>query len=237
MKQAPAHAWPEYASTMLKSMVGKVSASKIALAITGAGFPVTRNAVIGRARRLSLSLDNGGGYVRIGKIKWTAQMDATIRLAGERPGVQIAKELNISERALYKRAAAMGVKLFDGRKAKSTSDGKRAIDAVKRARSNEEAGVIFRNFDAEWSDKRPPERDIAYGPGPEFKGVCAAVMSTSNDLCRWPVGDPDSPDFHFCLAATSGGTYCPHHHAIAYTPYESKSPEKELVRSLRKVMA
>jgi hypothetical protein len=236
MKQAPAHAWPEYATTMLKSMSGKISTSKIALAITGAGFPVTKNAVIGRARRLSLSLDNGGGYVRIGKIKWTAQMDATIRLAGERPGVQIAKELNISERALYKRAAAMGVKLFDGRKAKSTSDGKRAIDAVKRTRSNEEAGVIFRNFDAEWSDKRPPERAIAYGPETDLIGP-RAVDALRNGVCKWPVGDPDAPDFRFCLAATSGRNYCNHHHAIAYTPYESKAPEKELVRSLRGVLA
>lgn len=234
MKQARADAWPEFASTMLKSMSGKVSTSKIALAITGAGFPVTKNAVIGRARRMSLSLDNGGGFVRVGKIKWNREMDEAIKSAGEKPAVQLAKDLKISERALHRRATALGVTLFDGRKAKSTSDGKRAINAVKKSRADE-AGLL-RNFDPLWSSKRPPERDIAFGPDVQETGLVAAVSSLSSYLCRWPVGDPDSPDFRFCLAPSNGGNYCTHHHKIAYTPHETKNPTKDLVRSLRGVM-
>lgn len=35
--------------------------------------------------------------------------------------------------------------------------------------------------------------------------------------CRWPYGDPRSPDFSFCGHDTSGESrYCPYHRAIAY---------------------
>lgn len=34
--------------------------------------------------------------------------------------------------------------------------------------------------------------------------------------CVYPIGDPGTPDFHFCGdRAESGGPYCQHHHAIA----------------------
>jgi GcrA cell cycle regulator len=34
--------------------------------------------------------------------------------------------------------------------------------------------------------------------------------------CRWPVGNPYEPDFHFCGAAKEDGPYCDEHRALAY---------------------
>jgi GcrA cell cycle regulator len=35
--------------------------------------------------------------------------------------------------------------------------------------------------------------------------------------CCWPIGEPGTPDFRFCLAeATSGKPYCTQHAAVAY---------------------
>lgn len=38
--------------------------------------------------------------------------------------------------------------------------------------------------------------------------------------CKWPIGDPRAPDFIFCGAPRKPGkgSYCAHHHKIAYTP-------------------
>ena len=33
--------------------------------------------------------------------------------------------------------------------------------------------------------------------------------------CRWPIGDPKHPDFHFCGAPTNDRVYCPGHMARA----------------------
>ncbi|MDF2096861.1 GcrA family cell cycle regulator [Aquibaculum arenosum] len=35
--------------------------------------------------------------------------------------------------------------------------------------------------------------------------------------CQWPIGDPATPDFHFCEAPAAGGKpYCAEHCAVAY---------------------
>ena len=37
-------------------------------------------------------------------------------------------------------------------------------------------------------------------------------------MCKWPIGDPKQPDFHFCGKAVEVTvTYCPEHRAKAYT--------------------
>jgi GcrA cell cycle regulator len=36
-------------------------------------------------------------------------------------------------------------------------------------------------------------------------------------MCRWPIGDPKSADFHFCGRDKAGRTsYCGHHARVAY---------------------
>lgn len=46
------------------------------------------------------------------------------------------------------------------------------------------------------------------------------VLELGPDTCRWPEGDPRSPDFRFCCAPTarSGGPYCGAHMLRAYEP-------------------
>lgn len=45
------------------------------------------------------------------------------------------------------------------------------------------------------------------------------IMDLREYMCRWPVGDPTSPNFRFCGArAVTGMPYCAHHASIAYQP-------------------
>jgi GcrA cell cycle regulator len=40
----------------------------------------------------------------------------------------------------------------------------------------------------------------------------------AND-CRWPIGEPRSPDFHFCgKSQVPGRPYCEHHWSMAFQP-------------------
>lgn len=52
---------------------------------------------------------------------------------------------------------------------------------------------------------------------PEYKdGAQVTVMTLTTHTCRWPIGTPGEPDFHFCAAHSDRGkSYCEAHRAIA----------------------
>ena len=60
-----------------------------------------------------------------------------------------------------------------------------------------------------------PPQEAAVGPRSE--GV--TIMELREFMCRWPLGDPTTPEFRYCGAPASEGLpYCPHHAQIAYQP-------------------
>lgn len=45
------------------------------------------------------------------------------------------------------------------------------------------------------------------------------IQTLESDDCRWPIGDPLKPDFHFCGRPNILGLpYCDHHARLAYQP-------------------
>ncbi|MFV0281504.1 MAG: GcrA family cell cycle regulator [Rhodoblastus sp.] len=46
------------------------------------------------------------------------------------------------------------------------------------------------------------------------------IMELRESTCRWPLGDPSSPDFRYCGADSpiGEGPYCTYHARIAYQP-------------------
>jgi len=53
------------------------------------------------------------------------------------------------------------------------------------------------------------------------KGITMAELSEGT--CRWPLGDPTHPDFHFCGAEkNNGSSYCAEHHARAFVKTRSR---------------
>jgi len=52
---------------------------------------------------------------------------------------------------------------------------------------------------------------------PRSAGV--TIMELREAMCRFPLGDPTTPEFRFCgTQASTGLPYCAHHAQIAYTP-------------------
>lgn len=71
---------------------------------------------------------------------------------------------------------------------------------------------------------------MAAAPEPHYDAVIiplserVTIMELREAMCRWPMGDPSSPDFRFCGARTAeaGAAYCGAHARIAYQPAQDR---------------
>ena len=55
---------------------------------------------------------------------------------------------------------------------------------------------------------------------PEPVSLRLTLLELTENTCRWPIGDPQDANFHFCGCQSSGnGPYCEHHARIAFQPY------------------
>jgi GcrA cell cycle regulator len=50
------------------------------------------------------------------------------------------------------------------------------------------------------------------------------LMELRESMCRWPMGDPTTPEFRFCGAKSpiGAGPYCAHHSRVAYQPAQDR---------------
>lgn len=69
-------------------------------------------------------------------------------------------------------------------------------------------------------------------------GRAASVLTLSDNMCKYPIGDPTDADFAFCGRGSANGPYCHDHARLAYQPSQAKkrraagAPD-ELRRTLR----
>ena len=62
----------------------------------------------------------------------------------------------------------------------------------------------------------PPRRLVPAKPSAEIAGK-TTLLDLSEKVCRWPMGHPGEPDFHFCgVAVNPGFPYCVEHCGRAY---------------------
>ena len=62
----------------------------------------------------------------------------------------------------------------------------------------------------------PPRRLVPAKPSPEIAGK-TTLLDLNDRICRWPMGHPGEPDFHFCgVAVNPGFPYCVEHCGRAY---------------------
>ena len=61
---------------------------------------------------------------------------------------------------------------------------------------------------------------------PECERV--TIMELRDSMCRWPLGDPVTPEFRFCGGdAVLGLPYCPYHCSIAYQPAQERRRDRK----------
>jgi len=57
----------------------------------------------------------------------------------------------------------------------------------------------------------------------EKKKEGVSLLELTSHTCRWPIGDPKDPDFHFCgQEVMSGKNYCEKHMAEAFVGINKK---------------
>jgi GcrA cell cycle regulator len=79
-------------------------------------------------------------------------------------------------------------------------------------------------------DERPQEEVVI----PLTERV--TIMELRDAMCRWPIGDPTSPEFRFCGArapGAGGSPYCGFHAQIAYQPAQDRRRSRDDLKAAR----
>ena len=192
--------WTEERIERLKSMwADGATASEIAEKLGG----VSRNAVIGKAHRLGLE-------ARPSPVK-----------PGEEAGEDARPTAAKAARAPAKPAAAPAAEKPQPKPAQQAAparaQAKPGGDNVQY-RSIGPGGFIRQGPGDQQAPipPAPPRRLVPAKPSPEVADK-TGLLDLNDRICKWPMGHPGEPDFHFCgQAANPGYPYCVEHCGVAY---------------------
>ncbi|HJS40292.1 MAG TPA: GcrA family cell cycle regulator [Sphingomicrobium sp.] len=205
--------WTEERIERLKKMWHDgATASQIADELGG----VSRNAVIGKAHRLGL--EARPSPVKPGEEKEAAKKPAR-GAAAKAP------------RAGRSEASAAGAHAADVAPGDAPSGaGPDLPPAVQRAQSpaTPDSGLQYRSVGPGGFIRQgpgdtqapippaPPRRLVPAKPSAEVADK-TSLLDLNDRICRWPIGHPGEPDFHFCgEPANPGFPYCVNHCGVAY---------------------
>jgi len=190
--------WTEERIERLKKMWHDGStASQIADDLGG----VSRNAVIGKAHRLGLEARPSPVKPGEEKEKQAAAAPAPKPAPVERPAPKpIAAE---AERAAPAQPAARTSQRAPSElQYRSIGPG----GFVRQGPGDQQAPI----------PPAPPRRLVPAKPSPEVADK-TSLLDLNDRICKWPMGHPGEPDFHFCGNASNPGfPYCVDHCGVAY---------------------
>ena len=198
--------WTEERIERLKAMWTEGStASQIADELGG----VSRNAVIGKAHRLGL--EARPSPVKPGEEKEkpapAAAAPAPKAEKVERPAPRAAAPAPAPEQAAPAPAAAA-----------PTRSPQRPANPDLQYRSIGPGGFIRQGPGEQQAPipPAPPRRLVPAKPSPEVADK-TSLLDLNDRICKWPMGHPGEPDFHFCgEQANPGFPYCVQHCGVAY---------------------
>jgi GcrA cell cycle regulator len=206
----------ERIATLKKMWEGGATASEIAAELGG----VSRNAVIGKAHRLGLKARPSP--VKANEKKKTAAAAP----AAKKPAAPAAPRAPAepAERAPVEaagrpapRAAAPAAP-----RAEPAGDGAAAPAApaenLPKIVSVGPGGFLRQGPGDQQAPipPAPPRRLVPAKPSAEIAGK-TSLLDLSDKVCRWPMGHPGEPDFHFCGEQVNPGfPYCVEHCGRAY---------------------
>ena len=187
--------WTEERIERLKTMWAEgATASEIADKLGG----VSRNAVIGKAHRLGLEA-----------------RPSPVKPGDEKDHSPAAGKAGKSETAAPSKAAPAADKAqphapqHGGSRSRSDNMQYRSVGPggfIRQGPGDQQAPI----------PPAPPRRLVPAKPSPEVADK-TSLLDLNDRICKWPMGHPGEPDFHFCgEPANPGYPYCVAHCGIAY---------------------
>jgi len=198
----------ERIETLTKMWEGGATASQIADELGG----VSRNAVIGKAHRLGLK-------ARPSPVKANEPKPAPPRKEAEpRPAPKATAPTRAAarpsleeepgeEEAAFSAASEIPSQPIPNRE----TDRPRVVSVgpggfLRQGPGDQQAPI----------PPAPPRRLVPARPSPEIAGK-TSLLDLNERVCRWPMGHPGEPDFHFCGEKVNPGfPYCVEHCGRAY---------------------
>ena len=199
--------WTEERIDRLKAMWTEgATASQIADELGG----VSRNAVIGKAHRLGL--EARPSPVKAGEEKERAAPSAAAAPAPKPAPVERAaapKPAPAAAAPAPERAAPAAPAPRTPQRAQSDNVQYRSIGPggfIRQGPGDQQPPI----------PPAPPRRLVPAKPSPEVAEK-TSLLDLNDRICKWPMGHPGEPDFHFCgQAANPGFPYCVQHCGVAY---------------------
>jgi GcrA cell cycle regulator len=198
--------WTEERIERLKKMWHDgATASQIADELGG----VSRNAVIGKAHRLGL--EQRPSPVKPGEEKEAAKKPAPAASASAPKAAAPAKsgaEAPHAEPAAAAQPAAPS----------QPSPPRRLTPQEMQYRSIGPGGFVRQGPGDQQAPipPAPPRRLVPAKPSPEVADK-TSLLELNDRICKWPIGHPGEPDFHFCGEPSNPGfPYCVAHCGVAY---------------------
>jgi GcrA cell cycle regulator len=194
--------WTEERIERLKKMWHDgATASQIADELGG----VSRNAVIGKAHRLGL--EQRPSPVKPGEEKEVKKPAATPAAAA--PKAAPKAEAPAPAQAAPAPAAAPPRQQQSGPRISAHDLQYRSIGPggfIRQGPGEQQAPI----------PPAPPRRLVPAKPSPEVADK-TSLLDLNDRICKWPMGHPGEPDFHFCgEPANPGFPYCVQHCGVAY---------------------
>ena len=199
--------WTDERIERLKTMWTQGStASQIAEELGG----VSRNAVIGKAHRLGLESRPSpvkAGEEKEKKAKPAPAPRAAKPAAAPKPipaSAEPRESAADTPRQAPAAGASMQVKQADGTTIQYRSVGPGGF--IRQGPGDTQAPI----------PPAPPRRLVPAKPSAEVADK-TSLLDLNDRVCRWPMGHPGEPDFHFCgKSANPGYPYCVDHCGVAY---------------------
>lgn len=194
----------ERIATLTKLWEGGATASQIADELGG----VSRNAVIGKAHRLGLK-------------SRPSPVKANEKKAEKKKAVAPAKkaEPRPKPKALATKAEAAPAPKPAARPIPENSQPiPNRQEALPKIHSVGPGGFVRQGPGDQQAPipPAPPRRLVPAKPSPDIADK-TSLLDLSDRVCRWPMGHPGEPDFHFCGEKVNPGfPYCVEHCGRAY---------------------
>lgn len=199
----------ERIATLKKMWEGGSTASQIAEELGG----VSRNAVIGKARRLDLKSRASPVKAAEKKKKETAAKKAAAKPSAKKAPAKLAAKKPSSAPATRasERPQAANASVPSQPIPNPTPELPKIVSVgpggfLRQGPGDQQAPI----------PPAPPRRLVPAKPDPSIADK-TSLLDLSDKVCRWPIGHPGEPDFHFCGAPVNPGfPYCVEHCGRAY---------------------